>query len=69
MIQSFPGGSVAKNLPTNAGDASLIPGLGRLLENDIATYFSILTWEIPWTEGAWRAINHGVLKSWTRLST
>ena len=25
----FPGGSVAKNLPANTGDAALIPGLGR----------------------------------------
>ena len=25
----FPGGSVVKNLPTNAGDAGWIPGLGR----------------------------------------
>ena len=25
----FPGGSVVKNLPTNAGDAGLIPGSGR----------------------------------------
>ena len=25
----FPGGSVVKNPPANAGDASLIPGLGR----------------------------------------
>ena len=25
----FPGGSVVKNLPANAGDKSLIPGLGR----------------------------------------
>ena len=25
----FPGGSVEKNLPANAGDASLIPELGR----------------------------------------
>ena len=28
----FPGGSEAKNLPVNAGDASLIPELGRSLE-------------------------------------
>ena len=28
-IGSFPGGSVAKNPPANAGDGSLIPGLGR----------------------------------------
>ena len=25
----FPGGSVVKNLPANAGDTSLIPGPGR----------------------------------------
>ena len=25
----FPGGSAVKNLPANAGDVSLIPGLGR----------------------------------------
>ena len=28
-IKSFPGGPVVKNLPANAGDISLIPGLGR----------------------------------------
>ena len=27
--QSFPGGSVVKNLSVNAGDAGLIPGWGR----------------------------------------
>ena len=25
----FPGGSVVKNLPANAGDMGLTPGLGR----------------------------------------
>ena len=25
----FPGGSVVKNMPASAGDAGLIPGLGR----------------------------------------
>ena len=29
MIWGFPGGSVAKNLPTNVGDKSLIPDPGR----------------------------------------
>ena len=28
-VQGFPSGSVVKNLPVNAGDAGLIPGLGR----------------------------------------
>ena len=32
----FPGGSVVKNLPANAGDVGSILGLG-----------SILVWEIP----------------------
>ena len=27
--QGFPGGSVVKNPPANAGDTGLIPGLGR----------------------------------------
>ena len=29
IIMGFPGGSVIKNLPANAGDVILIPGLGR----------------------------------------
>ena len=29
ILEGFPGGSVVKNLPANAGDASLIPGSGR----------------------------------------
>ena len=27
--EGFPGGSVVKNLPADAGDTGLIPGLGR----------------------------------------
>ena len=52
----FPGGSVVKNPPANLGDASLIPGLGRSLEKEMATHCSILVWRIPWTEkpgGLW----------------
>ena len=29
MLRDFPGGPVVKNLPSNAGDASLIPGFAR----------------------------------------
>ena len=29
FVWDFPGGSVIKNLPPNAGDTSLIPGSGR----------------------------------------
>ena len=29
FLSGFPGGLVGKNLPANAGDTGLIPGLGR----------------------------------------
>ena len=34
----------------NAGDLGLVPGSGRSLEKEMATYSSVLAWEIPWTE-------------------
>ena len=48
--RGFPGGSVVKNPPANAGDAGSIPGLGRSLEKEMATHSSVLAWEIPWTK-------------------
>ena len=44
------GGSVVKNPPSNAGDTGLIPGLGRCPGEGMATYSSILAWEIPRAE-------------------
>ena len=47
----FPGGSVVKNLPANAGDArdvNSVPGSGRSFGEEMATRSSILAWEIPW---------------------
>ena len=44
---------MVKNLPANAGvtgDMGSISGLGRL-EEEMATYSSILAWKIPWIEG------------------
>ena len=43
--------SVVKNLPANAGDMGLIPGLGRCPGegNSNPLHFSILTWKILWT--------------------
>ena len=38
----FPCDSELKDLPANAGDTGLIPGLGRPLEKEMATYSSIL---------------------------
>ena len=45
LKQGFPGDSVVKNLPANAGDAGnmgLIPGSGNPLEKEMATDSSIL---------------------------
>ena len=45
----FPAGSVAKNPPTNAGDArdaGSISGLGNCSEKEMATHSSVLAWEI-----------------------
>ena len=43
---------VVKNLPANAGDAALIPGLGTspgVRNSNPLQYFA---WEIPWREEA-----------------
>ena len=65
----FSGGSVVKNPPANAGDAGLIPGLGRSPRegNDNPLQYSCL--RIPWTEepGGLYTV-HGIEKSWTRFS-
>ena len=43
---------------------SWVQSLGREdpLEKEMVTHSSILAWEIPWTEGAWRATVHEVTK-------
>ena len=49
----LPSGSVIKNLPANAGDASdagLILGQEDPLEDEMATHSSILDWKMPWEE-------------------
>ena len=44
---------MVNNLLANAGTAGevdSIPGLGKSLEEGMATHSSILTWRTPWTE-------------------
>ena len=63
----FPGGSVVKNPPANAGhagDMGLIPGSGRSPGN-LLQYFCLRN---PKDRGAWWATVHEVAKSQTRLS-
>ena len=46
----FPGGSVVSNLPV-AQETWVQPvDWEELLEEEMATHFSIRAWEIPWTE-------------------
>ena len=49
-VIDFPGGSVVKNLPTNAGGVGSILGSGRSPEKEMATHSNILAWKVPWTE-------------------
>ena len=67
----FPNGSVLKILPASAGDAgdaSLIPGLGRSFKegNDNSLQCSCLG--NPMDRGPWQATVHGVVKSCIQLS-
>ena len=64
----FPGGSVVKKPPANAGDArevGSIPGLGRSpgVGNDNPLQYSRL--EKSMDRGAWRVTVHRVAKSLT----
>ena len=70
----FPGGSVVKNMPAmqentcNTRDTGQSLGRQDPLEKEMATYSSILAWEIPWIEEPGRLQSRGLQKSWTRLS-
>ena len=53
MLPGFPGGSVVKTLPANAGGAVLqFRSLSQEdpLEEEMATHSSFLAWAIPWME-------------------
>ena len=64
----FPGGSLVKKSPANAGDAGLILGQEAPLEKEMARDSIILAWESPWPVEPGRQYSHGVVKSWTQLS-
>ena len=67
----FPGGSVVKNLPANAGDIRDVgssPGLGRSSGGEHGNPLQYSCLENPVNRGAWKATVHGVAKSRRRLS-
>ena len=64
----FPGGSVVKNLPTNAGDWGLVPGSGRSPGEGNVNPLQYSFLENPMDRGGWWTMVHGVAKSRTSLS-
>ena len=67
----FPGGSVVKHPPANAGDTGdmgLIPGLGRSSGGGSGNPLQYSCLENPMDGGAWWATVQGVAKSQTQLS-
>ena len=58
----FPGGSVVKNLPANAGDMGLIPGLGRSPEEGNGNQLQYSCLGNPIDRGAWWVTVHRVAK-------
>ena len=60
--QDFPGGSLVKNPPANAGDSGSIPGLGRSLGEGNGSPSQDSCLENPMDREAWWVTVHGVAK-------
>ena len=67
-VGSFPGGSVVKNLPANAGDVDLISGSGRSPGEGNGNPLQCSCLEISWTEKPARLQSMESQKSQTQLS-
>ena len=64
----FPSGSVVNNLPANAGDSGRVGSvseLGRSPGGGNGNRLQYPYLENPMDRGAWRATDHGVVKSQT----
>ena len=67
VSESFPGGSVVKNMSANAGDtgdSGLTPELGRLPGGGKGNPLQYSCVDNSMDRGAWQAQVHGVAKSW-----
>ena len=68
MQNGFPGGSMVKNMPANAGDVGSISGSGRFPGKGNGNPLQYSCLGNPKNRGAWQATVDGVTKSWTGLS-
>ena len=59
---AFPGGSVVKNLPANAGDLGLIPGSARSPVEGTGSPLQYSCLGNPTVRGAWWATIQGIAK-------
>ena len=59
---TFPGGTVVKNSPINAGDSGSVPGLGRSHGEGNGNPLQCSCLGNSMDRGAWKAIVHGVTK-------
>ena len=65
LTVGFPGGSMVKNLPANAGDAGSILGLGRSPGGGNGNPLQYPCLGNPMDRGAWWATSMGSQKSQT----
>ena len=61
-MQSFPGGSVVKNSPANAGDAGSVPGSGKSPGEENGNPFQYSCLGNPMDRGTWVATVQEVAK-------
>ena len=69
IYTGFPGGSVVKNLPANAGDLGLILGSGRSPGEGNGNKLQYSCLKNPMDRGAWRATVHRVAELDTTEAT
>ena len=67
-MMGFPGGSVVKNPPTNAGDMGLIPESGQSSGEGNGNPLQNSCLGNSMNRGVWQATVHGVAKSPIQLS-
>ena len=63
VFLGVPGGSDSKESTYNAVDLGSAPGLGRSLQEGMATHSSTVAWRIPWAEEPGRLQSMGSQES------